>query len=1829
MYISSKNGKLFKFIYLLRLHFPTSNLFFAVFFILKFIGVLVSTHNIKNLEDFSSNKVTIVSILEKILVLNSSCKAISFQYQILSLIIFAILIILIVGFILIFLQIHIVFSKVNDVYEKYLTNFTTKKSYKVHGKIFSILFILIVFLSQHIIEYLTFGLIFPFYSKSFRISPQKYNSNVIANVAKMINQNFINEWFIASINFISVIIIIALVFIFMMLNNTKSLFLNYGKSLYANISVISFLSIIFQFQAVYSIQNIFLDSDKHRYRLYINYIAVLFNTIFIIGNVKRFSHYGNFIPKLNLYLAIWAWYSGIIELPIYYLCDREFTQSYSLLKMINENMFALLILIIILSNNIKFFTTQFSLHLFQPSTKNVSIGEIYVYIELLHKFIAHPQEHYFSLNSIIKNHKNGCQNANCPCSLLNHFDIRHKDKAATIPSNVNSAITFLTKDDFIIICEQEIINRIYLLYKRKTSVYELSSYCVLHVQYVLYIKRHYYYALYLTNQYLNSKVKLDFLSKYYLYELKKYIMKELYDMKDRRDHNKKNLFNNGNAIVDNIIIKDLKMFYSHILFIETIKKQMIGCCASLEKIFDYKNEINKTARTSFSSEKFDFFISECEDIMIKNKKLISLLLKYVKRDCLNDNEICYYLYHFYNLIFKSIPSEIKGKFKEIRTYKSMLTNIDNSLFKYDLSYPMIIRLEQDDNFSICYINTILCEKLNYSKAKITNSDFSVLLPNELNENHKIIMKQFLFIPNPTFQRNETYLVNFEKHLINTTINVKVLPHFNAAFYLISNVEPIERYSDYSFSYCLLLNRDFKFLSLSENFETQFFFTLKMFDILKITFCDFFGISSTRLRKKLRERSTPSNNTNAIKEVNKAISIFSNINQEKMFTYRYFPKEISKLFSKRNTFSETLNKRQILVGLSTLVKTIDEIGLDIEWYGRVRCLKERLRLSSTSSSAIPQSPNSLCDGSFEVSYCSRELGGNRYYISTLIEYIDVKEITLSTMNLRESMMNKYEYQNKRSIQKMFSSDKKRVALIKKSSNWLGEHREIDMSDTLSQISKKSMKTSSQFVDSTNNVNGLQNSSIINQSTMSKINLIKSPTNFKSESAKKVGMLKKKEGVKENNNILKLLVDDKGYFINEKKREEYFQRMDNFNKLYINCINLIFIGSIVVIIINYIFKQINMNIHKDLFHINAYAEMIKTDIYLSGLVTVNICRELSFENTDIAQFFRIETQNENLNYHFSMFQFYISKFTGDKKLNKFFNILHNVDSYTVIKQNWEVSQRESTLIEEINLFHYYSKQASLLSQSTCRMKSVFIEEQYKNITPNEEGPNLLEQIVFYVLYNLLANLKEKFEELLYESVTILIDYYKSFWIYVLTMNMINVTLSLFLFYFIYKKISNDQNYIKIILSYIYLKNSEEERLKMKISIFKDILIGIKGKTVLIFDQTVHQSEATSKKQIPVMTSSMHAATKSSRTVTQTNNTTSTRPMNTTTVSALTQTTQVQYTNEHLNNSSPKMFNISKWIISISLIIYVLLLSVNVIITNMGKEEFVYSILIAMNFLEKVPKLAEMFIFAQQSVIINNISVIDNADDKKYHSEYLNYYNVIMNISDNSQLNMINESFFSSLFIESQINGENIKKFVKDKSKRELKQVKIWENKLNEKENFCINSAIGTIYSENDNKSYLEVFTLINKNVEACKVLIPEINSYGLESEIELYYQELLNMYTDFALTENRNSNDIIMFLSSALILRMTNNFEVSFKYIYRIYSHFLLLDLQSLYDRESVNEKMFSFVVFFIIIGIYVYVIIGIIKKNEYIKKLLIFFSDIIFNTIVNSKKQSINSLDNLV
>lgn len=1819
MKIKAKNEEEFKFIYIIRQTFPTSDLFYSIFFIMKFIGIILSTHNIKGLESTNSNRMTITTILEKFLVFHLSFNATSFYYQTFSILFFILLVFITIGLVIIWMQIFILYSHNNDVYDTFLIKTTKNMRYIIYSKTLSFLTLIIALFSQHLIEYLSFGVFYPFMKLLMKDNHSTFKPNLIQNLNNYHNQEYINCWALGTINFFSEIIICCFVFLFLLLNSTKSIFLRFGTSLYSNIKILIFLIIFSIFQSAFGIQNIYIDKVKIIHRFYLDIIGVFFLSLFLLCNIKQFNSYNNFVPKMNMYLLAWSWYSGLLELPIYYLCKSSFSQSYSFLKMLIEIISAGLIIMIIDGNNKKYFSSKFSLNLFQNGGKKVSIGEIYNFIELLNKFIKNPKKNYFAINNIIQNHRLHCQNANCPCSIVNHFQINEKSKISQLTKS-ELEVKFLSKEDLIIICEQEIVNRIYALSKRKSSKYELSNYCILHVQYIYFIKKQYYFALYLTNQYLFSKVKMDFISRYFLFEIKKQIMKEIHNIMNRKNSHRMGLYivpDQG----DNKDIKELKKFFGHTVFIESIKKLMVECCECIDKILKYKNEFYKNSKISiFSGAIFSSFISLCETIMTNKKKINYLVLNYSKNEIFNDVEICYFLYHFFQSIFKSIPREIKGKFQEISTYKSYLTKINNSKVKNNNFFSLIIRIQHDDNFEISYISYHLSEKLNYSKEKLIGADFHCLLPNDLKENHKIIMKRFLFLPNPIFNKEQTFLLDNNKHLFYTSMTVKVLPDFKAAFYLIANVQPIEIYSDFSISYYLMLNRDFKFLSISPNFENQFFFTLKMFDILKITFCDFFGISINHLKSKLKEKQPNFAKDSNLMAINKANSIFCNINQEKMFSYRKIPKENDTLFHKSWTYTELINKNQILQGLSNLVKTIDEIGLDIEWYGRVKCLKERLRLSSAQANQSNSlnkisTMTTLNSNSFEISYISRDLGSIRYYIANLVEFIDVKEITISTMNLRELLISRYDYQTKKSIHKKKTNFPTPRSVKKISNNW----SHYDQSDLYTQGSNQKSGKISSILDS-GNLNMTQNSTY-NQSTNSKLTLVKntSPSIMRLEPYSRSNINKLQfDG---QSNLFSLIVNEKEYFLNEKKRKFILEKMKNSNFIYIKVINFIFFLICIIIVLGLILKNINLHAHKNLFYINAYTEMLKTDIYLAGLVTINLCRQLAFSNSTRIQFFRINYQIDNLIIHFALFQNYISKFTGNKKLKHFYNILYEINGYNIIKQNWESISRQSTLTEEINMFRYYANKVSKLKEGGCRMKTIFLEENFKTLNENTEGANLLEELVYYVQYNILNNIKNKFETLSVESVRVLLNYYITFWKEALLLTIITIVLSVIMIYFLLKKIINDQNYINIIFSYLYINNADEQSFLNKISLFKDIILGVKGKTMLMFDNFIKTNTSTSKREPSTSNSSrMKKITVRNSKNTRLNSYATTTTTTTTTNNRATTTTNAinnnQETNQNTYQKAHKLFFISKIIIIAFFTLFFLILSLNLIFTYNGKRKFDYSIIIAMNFLEKIPKIAELFIYSQLSVIVNDINFISNNDSLSKDQSYLNYYDIQIDVSKHSQLTLLNNSFYSKLYLESIERDENIDKFTNDKGKNELKLTKEWESKINEKNNFCINSAIGAAYFYFKNYSTIEeVVNEMNKNAVLCKVLTPNINEYGLKTEFDYYYQELTNLYSDFAL-KNKSVENIAIFLNNNLISRMTNTFEISFKNIFQIYSHFLMADLNNLYDTEIMFEKMFSLLILIVYIIIFLYIVFGVYHKNKKLKDLMSFFSEIILNTMNN-------------
>ena len=102
----------------------------------------------------------------------------------------------------------------------------------------------------------------------------------------------------------------------------------------------------------------------------------------------------------------------------------------------------------------------------------------------------------FELFKILYTHRKLCKTKDCFCQLI-------KKKL-----NIKKLTNNLKKDEYEIIGEQEIVNRINYLFKIKKFDKDIEDYIILHCQYIFSIRNREYYSLYLCSMYLNCKLKL-------------------------------------------------------------------------------------------------------------------------------------------------------------------------------------------------------------------------------------------------------------------------------------------------------------------------------------------------------------------------------------------------------------------------------------------------------------------------------------------------------------------------------------------------------------------------------------------------------------------------------------------------------------------------------------------------------------------------------------------------------------------------------------------------------------------------------------------------------------------------------------------------------------------------------------------------------------------------------------------------------------------------------------------------------------------------------------------------------------------------------------------------------------------------------------------------------------------------------------------------------------------------------------------------------------------------------------------------------------------------
>ena len=1799
MECKAKHEYFFEFIYLIRKNFPKKNQYYFAYFFIKFIGLILSTNNLRNFESKSNNITSLYSIISQLCIFNSSLEIINFHYQLISLFIFILCIGIVFYYLILYFHLKkFFFNNSNSISQQTNKLLNITKFIEIQMKILTKFVLFINFVSGIICEYLSFGIISPIIKKLISDSSKIQNKN-ITFISNYFSSILFSTKLTMILNIISLIILYTIGYIFIILNDIHCLFSSYGITLYSKKKHTFFIFIFTFFQPIYGYIYIFNESLRCKIHLVICILVIIFLTFFIISNINSYCFFfDSKIPIFNLGIAIYCWYNGILEIILYNLVKNKekMTQTFSIIKLLITICTSILILYIILYKNKQHYSILFCKHLFNLEERNIEIGEIYEFIREYCKFRRNNYQNFDRIYELINMHKQKCTLTNCLCNSLFKTLINTDD-------NINEF-----NKQLIIIGEQEITNKIFSIYKTKKYNKLFENYCVLHVQYIYIISKRNYLALYFANKYLNSPFLTRKISNYYLYEIKKQIIKEILNEKIKIENHFYGVNNHINIKKNLSTIKQLQKFHSFTILIEKIKYLLLNNLKKLEIVFLFRREMKKNVKfTSLNQKTFNNFLESCYIIKKNDEYIQNLLSNYLKEKLNHNLEICFLLTNYFYLIHHQIPKKIEGTFDQRYQYSFISELIEYDESEFNMKYPMIVSLSNiSDTFLITYINNVLCELLGFTKSKIINNDFQILIPMVISKVHSCYMKQFLFIPGAIFSKN-SYILDHEKYLVNCFFECRILPDFQTAFRLIINFKLTLNDNDNILIYSVFLDKHLSFISLCRDFEHLFFFNMRMFKILNINFCEFFGLNQTSLYNELRKGENEEIEA-TFKEEDKAISIFTTVSPEKIFEYRKEKKSIKTLQKKIKVYKQLIAKKQILEGLSNLIKTIDDIGLDIEWYQRVKCLGQRLKVSPPTHSLINLKPTFYENSkSFEATFYSKFIDDINYYI-VKIEEKNLIHLTESASDINRQyfpIKRRYSYFNPIINNSYFDKEyipdindnhlnftttfNSKAKSPKKSFLLNTTKKEIRFLDKLSQINTPEL----------NNSNSFQNSNLDLLNNSFSLNILKNDNKNKDRNSffqENKSLIDKKSDIG-NITILKGFdyFGDKDLFKDILIKKLYYKKEKNITKNRI--INKVIIFCYIIIIFLTIslefIKKSNFKEHYDLFKCNVFLEIIKTDLYISSLLSFRQCLELSMTENETSEFKNlILWKLNNLRVHSNNFIFFIDSLNKKHGINNIFNLLYKENLFYSLNLNWEIVERNSTFFEEVNLFIYLLSQNYYDKNTFCHIDYLF-EERYLFLNEKLEYPTNLDKLNFYSIYNLIQNFKHIFEDLSYLCFHILLHSYNDFSFYVLYFTISIFIIALITFLLHWKKLLNDKRKIMHILSYLFKTSLGEQYFEKQVMNFKLILEDFNGQNIYIFEEykekeikflsekKKNEKEKNSKNDSNVKTNNYNLSNKL----------------------FIKNNEENEKNNENLQQKilMPNVFIYSFIIITFCFIIIILFLIINIVYSINIKKQFTFSFSMSINFLERIPKVADMLYYLEISILINNISFISN-NLYSLKENYINYYNIKISPDENSQIKSFENSFYYLLYIQGLIVELNIKQFLGN-DRGILDKLRLLEFSLNSKNSICESISLNSLnfLHIEFNDGFFSV-PEIRKNI--CLNYCHSLNENGLSIEMDYIYQELTNIYYDFV-KNNSNKNGIEL-IKNADISRINNDFMHAFTYVFESYCKIII---QNVEKNNKKIQKMGTLISYFFIIFILLIIcmiILFIMRLIAQYEDVLIFF-----------------------
>ena len=281
---------------------------------------------------------------------------------------------------------------------------------------------------------------------------------------------------------------------------------------------------------------------------------------------------------------------------------------------------------------------------------------------------------------------------------------------------------------------------------------------------------------------------------------------------------------------------------------------------------------------------------------------------------------------------------------------------------------------------------------------------------------------------------------------------------------------------------------------------------------------------------------------------------------------------------------------------------------------------------------------------------------------------------------------------------------------------------------------------------------------------------------------------------------------------------------------------------------------------------------------------------------------------------------------------------------------------------------------------------------------------------------------------------------------------------------------------------------------------------------------------------------------------------------------------------------------------------------------RNKWEYAVNLSMNYLEKVPRIIELGFTAYLSAVLGKFRAkyYPLNEYKLIQKKYLTYFTTQKGY-DQSELiaTNMNASYFMNKLYDNYRLRKNIEFCENDNSfKSHFKHTKYWSKKLNEKNFYCSNAALGgCLFFNKGLTTVYEYFHYVDQMASSCKEEGKNLDESGLDLEMDFVLQELSYIFSDFEaqmkkdLTEARNN-----LFGNPNNLRILKNMNVPFSFGSGALYSAVDRDMKELNNYISQFELVFI-AILYVIDGLFLLYIFSIISINEKDKNILVYITKV--------------------